>query len=195
MWSTSAAALDDYQILVFTISLQMCICDASEYIFVKVTRSYFLRLPMPSWSCRSGRAPYLRWIPTKQLPSTHLTSTCSNTCSSSTWPEHTSSNAGTVHMSACPSHFWSTGSHTWPAHALTVDQHILQGCLTSTCSSHLTSTCFIQEPRVLCQNMLQCSMLLRNCLKTRADKGRRFLGGRRGRVASVPTPWLAGWSV
>ena len=35
-------------VLVFTISLQMCICDASEYIFVKVTRSYFLRLPMPS---------------------------------------------------------------------------------------------------------------------------------------------------
>ena len=180
----------------------MCICDASEYIFVKVTRSYFLRLPMPSWSCRSG-APYLRWIPTKQLPSTHLTSTCSNTCSSSTWPVHTSSNTGTVHMSACPSHFTSTGSHTWPAHALTVDQHILQGCLTSTCPSRLPSACFIQEPQVLYQNMLQCSMLLRNCLKTRADKGRKVSASERGvsrreeglRVASVPTPWLAGWSV
>ena len=33
---------------VHVIYQRLCICDASEYIFVKVTRSYFLRLPMPS---------------------------------------------------------------------------------------------------------------------------------------------------
>ena len=55
----------------------VCICEASKYIFVKVTPSYFLRLAIPSCSrvVAEAAAPYLRWIPTKQLPLTHLTST------------------------------------------------------------------------------------------------------------------------
>ena len=58
----------------------MCICEASKYIFVNVTLSYFLRLAMPGCS---GSSIFELRIPPKQLPLAHLTtSICSLTFSS-----------------------------------------------------------------------------------------------------------------
>ena len=139
-------------------SMHLILGKIPEYVVLhRIRACVFVRLPNTYlwrwrrrisfvWRCPvvAAAAPYLRWIPTKQLPLTHLTSTCSDT-----WPVHAFSLeqymacSNILPVNAFSFDQYMAFSLTWPVHAVILD-------LTSTWDapifdqyilSHLTSMC------------------------------------------------------